>query len=178
MSQLAAETAGVTIDPSEERGYRRSSQLQETFEEAASRLLEQDGWPDPKLGGGRRLVADLALEGGGVKGIGLVGAVLVLEEAGYSFRGVAGTSAGAIAASLIASLTQAGRSMVGLKEYMEGLQFASFMPAGKIHAFLEHHGGKVGSLAADAAILSRNLGLYNGDYLSSGSVRSSMTTSG
>jgi NTE family protein len=36
--------------------------------------------------------ADLVLEGGGVKGIGLVGALSVLEEAGYEFPAVAGTS--------------------------------------------------------------------------------------
>jgi NTE family protein len=47
--------------------------------------------------------ADLVLDGGGVKGIGLLGAVLVLVEAGYSFPRVAGTSAGAIVASLVAA---------------------------------------------------------------------------
>jgi len=38
---------------------------------------------------------DLVLEGGGVKGIALVGAIEILEEAGYTFNRVAGTSAGA-----------------------------------------------------------------------------------
>ena len=47
--------------------------------------------------------ADLVLEGGGVKGIGLVGAIAVLEENGYVFARVAGTSAGAIVGSLVAS---------------------------------------------------------------------------
>jgi NTE family protein len=47
--------------------------------------------------------ADLVLEGGGVKGIGLVGAISVLEEHGYAFPRVAGTSAGAIVGSLVAS---------------------------------------------------------------------------
>jgi NTE family protein len=47
--------------------------------------------------------ADLVLEGGGVKGIGLVGAIAVLEENGYVFPRVAGTSAGAIVGSLVAS---------------------------------------------------------------------------
>ena len=45
--------------------------------------------------------ADLVLEGGGVKGIGLVGALSVLEQSGYTFERVAGTSAGAIVASLV-----------------------------------------------------------------------------
>jgi NTE family protein len=38
--------------------------------------------------------ADLVLEGGGVKGLGLVGAVGRLLRQGYSFPRVAGTSAG------------------------------------------------------------------------------------
>lgn len=165
MSAITADSGGILIDPAQERGYRRTLQLQEAFDTAARQLLEADGVPGAQQGEQRQLVADLALEGGGVKGIGLVGAVLVLEEAGYSFRGVAGTSAGAIAAALIASLSKAGRSMIGLKQYMETLDFSNFMPEGKVHHFLDHHGGKVGTMAADAAILSHKLGLYNGDYL-------------
>ncbi|HEV7648515.1 MAG TPA: patatin-like phospholipase family protein [Actinophytocola sp.] len=38
---------------------------------------------------------DLVLEGGGVKGIGLLGAVLAMADAGYRFERIAGTSAGA-----------------------------------------------------------------------------------
>ena len=46
--------------------------------------------------------ADAVFEGGGVKGIGLVGAVSEIEKAGYTFENLAGTSAGAIVASLLA----------------------------------------------------------------------------
>ncbi len=42
------------------------------------------------------LKADVVLEGGGVKGIALVGALSVLMDAGYTFPRIAGTSAGAI----------------------------------------------------------------------------------
>lgn len=49
------------------------------------------------------LRADLVLEGGGVRGIALVGALEVLEERGYIFNRVAGTSAGAIVAALVAA---------------------------------------------------------------------------
>ncbi len=49
------------------------------------------------------MFADLVLEGGSVKGIALVGAISVLEEHGYEFRRVAGTSAGAIVGSLVAA---------------------------------------------------------------------------
>ena len=53
------------------------------------------------------MFADLVLEGGGVKGIALVGAISVLEERGYQFRRVAGTSAGTIVGS--PSWTAVGR---------------------------------------------------------------------
>jgi predicted acylesterase/phospholipase RssA len=49
-----------------------------------------------------KLRADAVFEGGGVKGIGLVGAVAEIEKAGYEFVNLAGTSAGAIVASLLA----------------------------------------------------------------------------
>jgi NTE family protein len=47
--------------------------------------------------------ADLVLEGGGVKGLGLVGAVLHLMREGYAFPRVAGTSAGSILAAFLAA---------------------------------------------------------------------------
>lgn len=46
---------------------------------------------------------DLVLEGGGVLGIALVGYTYVLEQLGFRFRGIAGTSAGAINALLLAA---------------------------------------------------------------------------
>jgi len=52
---------------------------------------------------GREMKIDAVFEGGGVKAIGLVGAVAVTEEKGYQFENLAGTSAGAIVASLIAA---------------------------------------------------------------------------
>jgi NTE family protein len=64
--------------------------------------------------------ADLVLEGGGVKGIGLVGAVVRLMEEGYTFHRVAGTSAGSIAAALLA----AGVDAAGLAEAMERLDYS------------------------------------------------------
>ena len=55
---------------------------------------------DGSCGGGVMAEADLVFEDGGVKGIALVGAIEVLEERGYQFKRVAGTSAGAIIRSL------------------------------------------------------------------------------
>jgi NTE family protein len=47
-------------------------------------------------------------EGGGIRGTALVGAVAAAEDLDFTFRAVAGTSAGAIVASLIASGCKAG----------------------------------------------------------------------
>jgi NTE family protein len=162
-SQASADD--ITIDAGSEWGYRRREPLQAAFAKAAKDLLDTDGWPNPANNNSRELVADLALEGGGVKGIGLVGAVLALNEAGYSFRCVAGTSAGAIAAVLIAAISKTSKDYRSLRRYMGSLQFSNFMPGGPTHEFLHHHGGKAGNLAADAAKLSHSMGLYSSDYL-------------
>ena len=68
--------------------------------------------------------ADLVLEGGGVKGSGLVGAVSALQTGDdpYVFKRYAGTSAGAIVASLLA----AGYSTDELKVVMDELNFILF----------------------------------------------------
>jgi NTE family protein len=63
------------------------------------------------------LVADAVFEGGGVKGVGLVGALAYCEEKGYSWKSVAGTSAGAITAALIA----AGYTAAGIKAELDHL---------------------------------------------------------
>jgi hypothetical protein len=47
--------------------------------------------------------ADLVLSGGGVKGVGLVGAVAALMDAGYRIQIVSGTSAGSIVGAVVAA---------------------------------------------------------------------------
>jgi NTE family protein len=47
---------------------------------------------------------DAVFEGGGVKGIGLVGAVSDIEKSGYEFENLTGTSAGAIVAGAICEI--------------------------------------------------------------------------
>ena len=101
--------------------------------------------------------ADLVLEGGGVKGIGLAGAVLTLDQAGYRFQRVAGTSAGAIAAAIIAALNKAGKPLSKLQEYLRKVEFKKFMATGHFRAAL----GGLG----DAEHLLLHMGLYDGDYL-------------
>jgi NTE family protein len=68
--------------------------------------------------------ADLVLEGGGVKGTGLVGAITALISAAepYTFHRVAGTSAGAIVASMLA----AGYTAAEMNTVMTELDFSQF----------------------------------------------------
>lgn len=62
-------------------------------------------------------------QGGGVKGIALVGALQVAESRGVSFEGVGGASAGAIVAALYA----AGYSAAEMRLILEGVQFDSLL---------------------------------------------------
>ncbi len=61
-------------------------------------------------------------EGGGVRGIGLIGAAGVFLEKGYRFNRVAGNSAGSIVASLIAG----GYSTTELRQIMMALDYSRF----------------------------------------------------
>jgi NTE family protein len=63
---------------------------------------------------------DLVLEGGGVKGLGLVGAAMRLLEEGYTFPRLAGTSAGAIVAAFLA----VGLDAAGLERVMGQLDYS------------------------------------------------------
>src|SRR5215208_1927506 len=65
---------------------------------------------------------DLVLEGGGVKGIALVGALSVLEVRGFQTQNVAGASAGAI----VAVLHAAGYTSTELQEIIGGLDYDRF----------------------------------------------------
>jgi NTE family protein len=101
--------------------------------------------------------ADLVLEGGGVKGIGLVGAVMTLSDAGWTFPRVAGTSAGAICAALVAALQRTGAAMSELQRIMATIDYAAFMNGD----WAERHLGKFGEVGH----LAFHAGMYNGDYL-------------
>ncbi|HXA88708.1 MAG TPA: patatin-like phospholipase family protein [Mycobacterium sp.] len=50
--------------------------------------------------------ADIVLSGGGVKFIGLVGAIVALMDAGYSFQRVSGVSAGSVVAAVLAAASK------------------------------------------------------------------------
>jgi NTE family protein len=158
----------INLDPNETVGYRRSKALQERFVAAAEYLHQHDSWTTEdgeRPPGLPELRCDLALEGGGVKGVGLAGAVLVLDEAGYKIQRVAGTSAGAIAACLIAALVQSGHPMTELKTHLDTLRFKKFKPEGYLRRLLGHVGRRPGEVLVDLVILATRMGLYPGTYL-------------
>jgi NTE family protein len=72
---------------------------------------------------GREIPVDLVFEGGGVKGIGLIGAYSVLEERDYKPMNMAGASAGAIVAALVA----AGYSAEELRTILMEKSFEDFL---------------------------------------------------
>jgi len=72
--------------------------------------------------------ADVVFEGGGVKGIGLVGALQVAEEKGYEWVNIAGTSAGAIVGALLA----VGYTSHELKAIMAGIDYSKFKDKGLV----------------------------------------------
>jgi len=90
-------------------------------------------------------------EGGGVKGTGLVGAVEITEQKGYVFENVAGASAGAIVASLIA----AGYTAKEMKEIMLKIDYSKFKDEG-----LEDKIPLVGKPLS----LFLEKGIYEGEY--------------
>lgn len=94
---------------------------------------------------------DAVFEGGGIKGIGLVGAIAATEARGYCFEHVAGTSAGAIVASLVA----AGYRADELKQILDNQDFNQFKDKG-----FEDKIPVIGSLLS----LTFEKGIYEGNY--------------
>ena len=101
----------------------------------------------------REKYVDLVFEGGGVKGIALVGAFSVLEERGYEPQNMAGASAGAIVAALLA----AGYTAAELQEIIGGLDYYRF----KDEAWEDRV-----PLAASSLSVLKDLGLYEGEAFS------------
>ena len=99
--------------------------------------------------------ADLVLEGGGVKGIGLLGAIEQLADAGLSFPRIAGASAGAIVGALVAACQQADRPVGDLVELMETLDYQQFADPTVLDRF-----GPVGK----GIELFVHDGIYKGDF--------------
>jgi NTE family protein len=87
-----------------------------------------------------RANVDLVLEGGGVRGIALLGAVLRLYDEGYRFPRIAGTSAGAIVAALVAAQQRAGRDLHELVDVLRRAPLQELVD----EPFLQHATGPVG----------------------------------
>ncbi|HEX4929158.1 MAG TPA: patatin-like phospholipase family protein [Gaiellaceae bacterium] len=95
--------------------------------------------------------ADLVFEGGGVKGIGLAGAIATLEERGYKHQNVAGTSAGSISAALLA----AGYSAAELRDIIMTMDYRQFQDKG--------WEDKVPLIERSLSLLL-DLGIYEGEF--------------
>lgn len=97
-------------------------------------------------------LCDLALEGGGVKGIGIAGAIEELFEAGFHFRRIAGTSAGALVGALLA----AGYTSPEIRQLLMTIDYTRFRDP----TLLSHFGppGKALSVVF-------HKGVYKGRYL-------------
>jgi len=96
----------------------------------------------------KKIFCDAVFMGGGVRGIGYAGAVKAFHEAGYDFVNVAGVSAGAIVASLVA----AGYSGDELDHEMKNIAYKRFKGKG--------HFGLAGNLFS----FRKDYGIYNSDY--------------
>ncbi len=104
--------------------------------------------------GGQRQPVDLVLSGGGVKGIGLVGAVVALMDAGYSLKRVSGVSAGSLVGSILAAAAVGDQLTTSqIKEIALALPYNKFRdPVGPI------------PLIGRAWGLLRETGMYRGDF--------------
>jgi NTE family protein len=96
---------------------------------------------------------DLVLEGGGVKGIGLVGSLAVLEEGGWQPACVAGTSAGAITAALLA----AGYGSEEMRQILLELDFHKFEDRG--------WEDKIPLPGRELVSILKDKGVFEGDFL-------------
>ncbi|MEU7629712.1 patatin-like phospholipase family protein [Nocardia sp. NPDC049220] len=100
--------------------------------------------------------ADLVLAGGGAKGVGLVGAVAALIDAGYQVQRVSGTSAGAMLGAIVAAASKRGRlTGIEVKDLALGLEYDKFLDSGPFE--------RIPLVGPSWAIL-RGSGIYRGDY--------------
>jgi NTE family protein len=99
---------------------------------------------------------DLVLAGGGVKGIGLVGSVVKLMEAGYRAYRVAGSSAGSIVGALVAAGAKDDQlSPQQVRDLALSIDYRKFRDPGPVQ--------RVPLLGPSWAILQGS-GIYRGDY--------------
>lgn len=90
-------------------------------------------------------------EGGGIRGIGIVGALVCLEKEGYTWRNLAGTSSGGIIAALLA----AGYNAKEIYSIICKTDFLNFLD--------KNSRGNIPVLGTVFSVIKEN-GIYSGDY--------------
>jgi NTE family protein len=98
------------------------------------------------------LKADAIFEGGGVRGIGIVGALTYMEGCDYQWQRVAGSSVGA----LIASLISAGYTAKEMRRILIQTNFLRFLDKDRIQ--------RIPILGKPLGFVTQNA-IYSGDYL-------------
>jgi NTE family protein len=111
-----------------------------------------DEMTEREAGADQERRVDLVLEGGGVKGNALVGALSVLEERGFQSQNVAGASAGAI----VAVLHAAGYAAHELRDLIKDLDFNRFRDKSWVD--------RIPLVGSPLSILT-DLGIYEGEQL-------------
>lgn len=96
--------------------------------------------------------ADAVFEGGGMRGIGIVGALTYLESKGYEWQRVAGTSVGAVIAALIA----AGYTSEEMKDILAKMDFKDFLDKSGLQRL---------PLLGKALGFFIEKGIYSGEYV-------------
>jgi len=94
---------------------------------------------------------DAVFEGGGMRGIGIVGALRYFEKKGYVWRKTAGTSAGAVIAAMVA----AGYTSKELEKILVDTDFTRF---------LDREGMQRIPLVGKALGFFKDKGIYSGEY--------------
>ncbi|MFT9487603.1 MAG: patatin-like phospholipase family protein [Tepidibacillus sp.] len=97
------------------------------------------------------MLVDAVIEGGGIKAIGLVGAIFEAEKRGYQWNRLAGTSAG----SMIAAMLAAGYTASELKDEFMNLDYKKF---------IQKKGIEIPFLGAAFNLIFK-LGIHSGDYI-------------
>jgi NTE family protein len=98
--------------------------------------------------------ADAVFEGGGVRGIAFAGAIEAMEEQNLEWMRIAGTSAGAIVAALLA----AGYTSKEIRTALEKMDFGQFRGRNIVNRI---------PLIGNLTQLVFSLGMYKNDYLES-----------
>lgn len=88
---------------------------------------------DRPMGAAQPPTADLVLSGGGVRFVGLVGAVVALMDAGYSLQRISGVSGGSVVGTILAAAAQGDQlAPAQIKELALSVPLGSWRDAGPI----------------------------------------------